>query len=1048
MSPSLAKNHPSYSSTSCLYTGPVPLLSGEALADETTLVEQLLEAAKPFDTMKASIQTRAQELVITMREGGSGSGVEAFLHEYGLNNKEGVAVMCLAEALLRIPDAKTADKLIQNTFSDSDWEKHLGQSDSLFVNASSWGLMLTGKVVNMGGLSGEKPAGLVKGLINKCGEPVIRESLKRAMHIIGTQFVMGEDIADATGRAGSWEKKGYRFSYDILGEGARNQQQADAYYNAYLQAIDVVGKGVRPTNNPHDMRGISVKLSGLHPRYHLLQEDRLVAELLPRLKTLVAKTMANHITLSIDAEEANRLDVGLAVFAEVFTDPDFKDYNGLGYVLQAYQKRAYTVVGTLAALARQTGKKMPLRLVKGAYWDSEIKYAQMNGLPGYPVFTRKEHTDVSYLACAARIFEHDDAFYPQFATHNALTVASIMALAKGRAFEFQRLHGMGEKLHAQVVNEIPCRIYAPVGKHEDLLAYLIRRLLENGANTSFVNLLMDKRKPIPEVLDDPLARTRLNQAQPNPRIPLPADLYGADRQNSQGVELGYRDAQAAWQVDLSRYANTVWLAKPMIVGSAAPSSRKDLFQPAELSRKVGMVEEATETQVKLAMDAAQRAFHGWNGLPVGERAGKLENMAVVLEENRAELIALLMREAGKTFYDAVAEVREAADFCRYYAARARESMTQATRLTGPTGEKNTLQLSGRGVFVCISPWNFPLAIFLGQVAAALVTGNTVVAKPADQTPLIAARAVDMLHEAGIPLDVIQLLPGNGKDVGEALVKHPHTAGVVFTGSTATARRINQTLAQKDGPIVPLIAETGGQNGMIIDSSALLEQACDDVLTSAFGSAGQRCSALRVLFVQEDVADKFLTLLTGAMQEIRVGNPEDLRFDLGPVIDKAAWERLRKHLAYLEEIGAKKVASVPLEHAENGHYFAPVAYEIKAISQLPGEVFGPVLHVIRFPASGLDQVVNAINSTGFGLTFGVQSRIDSTIQQVTKRVEAGNIYVNRSMIGATVGVQPFGGEGLSGTGPKAGGPHYLLRFVTERTVTVNTAAIGGNLELLL
>lgn len=1026
-----------------------PLPTGDALADETAVLKTLLAAAQPYSDAQADIQTRAQDLVITMREAGSGSGVEAFLHEYGLNNREGVAVMCLAEALLRIPDSKTADRLIQDTFSNSEWESHLGQSDSLFVNASSWGLMLTGKVVSMGSLGGQKPTSLVKGLVSKCGEPVIREALKRAMHIIGTQFVMGEDIKDAVERSAPLQKKGYGFSYDILGEGARNQQQADAYYEAYLEAIEIIGKGALETDDPHAMRGISVKLSGLHPRYSLLQEERLAEELLPRLKALVLKARAYHITVSIDAEEANRLDIGLAVFSRLLHDPELQGYDGFGYVLQAYQKRAFGVVDTLAALAKSSGHRIPLRLVKGAYWDSEIKYAQVNGLPGYPVFTRKEHTDVSYLACAAKIFNHYAAFYPQFATHNALTVASIMEIAGERRFEFQRLHGMGEKLHSQIVGQVPVRIYAPVGKHEDLLAYLIRRLLENGANTSFVNLLMDKRKPIPEVLEDPIAKTRANQALPNPRIPLPQDLYGEDRRNSQGVELGYRPDKDVWAAELARYAQASWLAKPMIAGSAAPAPRRELFQPADLSRRVGTVEEATDAQVALAMESARQAFKEWNAVPVNERAAKLEAAADALEESRSELVALLIREAGKTFADAVAEVREAADFCRYYAARARELMGKPERLTGPTGERNTLHYGGRGVFVCISPWNFPLAIFLGQVTAALVTGNTVVAKPADQTPLIAAQAVAILHEVGIPHDVLQLLPGSGRGVGEKLVAHPYTAGVVFTGSTATARRINRTLAANDGPIVPLIAETGGQNCMIIDSSALLEQAADDVFLSAFGSAGQRCSALRVLYVQEDVAEKFIRLLTGAMQQFTVGNPEDLQRDIGPVIDAAALGRLQDHVQYLDGIGTK-LAEVPIapEAQHNGHYFAPVAYEIDSIDQLKGEVFGPVLHIIRYAEKDLEKVIDAINSTGFGLTFGIQSRIDSTTQRVIGSIEVGNTYVNRSMIGATVGVQPFGGEGLSGTGPKAGGPHYLLRFITERTQTVNTAAIGGNLELLL
>lgn len=1021
-------------------------ISAIALTDEVALLNTLIEAAKPFEEAQTAIQARAQKLVLKMREESSGSGVEAFLYEYGLNNKEGVAVMCLAEALLRIPDKQTTDKLIADKFYDADWDKHVGHSDSLFVNASSWGLMLTGRVVNMGLIEEKAPSSLLKKLVSKCGEPVIREALKRAMHIIGTQFVLGEDIDDAKANAAKHEKCGYTLSFDILGEGARNQQQADTYYAAYLQAIEHVGKDAKREEDLHQARGISIKLSGLHPRYHLLKEARLREELLPRVKELVRRARDNHLTISIDAEEANRLDINLTLFTALFSDPEFLGYEGLGYVLQAYQKRAFFVLDYLAELSRNAGKKIPLRLVKGAYWDSEIKHAQIMGLEGYPVFTRKAHTDVSYLACIRKIFDYYDAFIPQFATHNAHTVASVMEMAQGRRCEFQRLHGMGEKLYKQLVGDIPVRIYAPVGRHEDLLAYLIRRLLENGANTSFVNMLMNKKIPVESIIEDPIRHTRKHHAAPSPKIPLPQRLYGRDRRNSKGFDLGYLGQKERLETELAKFANTEWGAAPMLVHTPEQGTLRDIMQPACLSRKVGVVEEGSATHADAAMESAQEVFSSWNSTSVEKRAQIIEAVADIFEENRYEFYALCQREAGKSLPDAIAEVREAADFCRYYAARACELMGNKKQFAGPTGERNTMQLSGRGVFVCISPWNFPLAIFAGQIAAALITGNCVVAKPADQTPLIAAFAARLMHEAGVPKAVLQLVPGSGRVVGEALVKHRYVAGVVFTGSSVTARAINQNLARKKGPIVPLIAETGGQNCMIIDSSALLEQAVDDVVVSAFGSSGQRCSALRVVYVQQDIADKFLDLLAGAMGEYAVGNPEDISNDFGPVIDAPALDRLTKHIAYLEDKGASLIAAGMA--GENGYYFAPHAFEIRSMDILYQEVFGPVLHIIRWRANQLDKVIAEINGTGYGLTFGIQSRIETMIDYVKERIHAGNIYINRSMIGATVGVQPFGGEGLSGTGPKAGGPNYLLRFVHERTVTVNTAAIGGNLELLV
>lgn len=992
----------------------IPPIPG-ALEDEGVVVQRLLDAVQPAVNAMPRIMERARILAQRTRETGAGGGIEAFLQEYGLGTREGVAVMCLAEALLRIPDPATADRLIADTFRETEWDSHLGHSDSLFVNASTWGLILTGKVMNLGA---EKPSSLLRGLARRYGEPVIREALRKAMRIVGGQFVMGETIEDAVKNAATLEKRGCTLSFDMLGEGARNQRQADAYFDAYRHAIEVLGR-----NAPHNVelaqrRGISVKLSGLHPRYHLTQEARLHGDLLPRLKTLVRMARDNHLTLSIDAEEANRLDINLRLFAALCADPELKGYDGLGYVLQAYQKRAYAVIDRLAELASERGCTMPVRLVKGAYWDSEIKSAQVLGLESYPVFTRKEHTDVSYLACAAKLLEHGDTFFPQFATHNAHTAAAVMELAAGRPFELQRLHGMGEALYKQLEGQVPVRIYAPVGRHEDLLAYLIRRLLENGANTSFVHALADKQLPLEALVADPIVRARLHNGSSAPHIPLPGQLYGADRHNSQGFDLGYAEHKERLESALARFDGQAWPMPPV----------------------------SDARQVDNAMEKAQAAFDGWNTTPVTQRAILLEAVADALEANREEAYALCLHEASKILPDAIAEVREAADFCRYYAARSRDLMAGDTLLPGPTGERNTLQLSGRGVFVCISPWNFPLAIFVGQVAAALVTGNCVVAKPADQTPRISAFAVKLMHKAGIPEAVLQLLYGNGRELGEALVAHPHTAGVVFTGSTATARAIYRNLAGKTGPIVPLIAETGGQNCMVIDSSALLEQAVDDVIVSAFGSSGQRCSALRVLYVQEEVADKFLALLSGAMQEYRLGEPLRLDTDFGPVIDATALERLQQHVTDLEKQGAKRVAAIPFPSGLEGFYFAPCAFEIPNIHILRGEVFGPVLHVVRWKSTELDKVIAEVNSTGYGLTFGIQSRIKSTIDSI-RGVRAGNIYVNRSMIGAVVGVQPFGGEGLSGTGPKAGGPHYLSRFVLERTLSVNTAAIGGNVELL-
>lgn len=987
--------------------------------DEGEALRTLFAQLPHMDLLEAEIMQQARHWTHTIRSEGPGHGVEAFLSSYGLNTEEGVALMCLAEALLRIPDAATADALIRDTFEDRNWQDYTHDQPSWLVGLSSWGLLLTGKVVDFGR---DGPGPVLRRLVGKMGDPIIRQALKKAMRLIGGQFVLGETVEEAVAASDDYIARGYRFSYDILGEGARSDAQAQNYVRSYLAGIERIGREVSPGTPLFEAPGISIKLSALHARYQLIKRDRVMGELLPRLREIALAAKEAGVAIAIDAEEATRLDIEMMVFEALMADPEFAGWNGLGFVAQAYQKRGYYLIDWLAAQAREHQRIIPLRLVKGAYWDSEIKWSQAQGLAGYPVFTRKEYTDVSYLACADKILQARDAFYPQFATHNARTIASITALGRRYgwergSFEFQRLHGMGEALHDLLVADgIASRIYAPVGAHKDLLAYLIRRLLENGANSSFVHLLMDESKSPEEILADPLVRAKLYAAQHVSPLPLPAGIYGEARRNSQGMDLG--NYAALQQI---RSGIAAFLGRPM--ADMPAHSDAEVFQ---------------------AIEKAHRSYEGWAGLGVAARAAIMEGAAGLFEEHRYELMALLCKEAGKNLPDAIAEVREAVDFCRYYAAEARKDFLPRN-LTGPAGESNQLSLHPRGVFACISPWNFPLAIFTGQVVAALVTGNAVVAKPAGQTPRIAARAVALLHEAGVPRDVLQMVVGPGGRIGAQLTQSPHIAGVVFTGSQATAQHIGRSLAARTGPIVPLIAETGGQNAMVVDSSALLEQAVDDIMLSAFGSAGQRCSALRVLFVQEEIADELLELLAGAMQELRLGAGHEAATDIGPVIDEEAQSALLDHIEKMKH-SARLIATTPLPD-KVGHFVAPHTFELRNISQLTHEVFGPVLHVLRFKSGELAQVADEINSSGYGLTFGIHSRIESHVQLLAARVRAGNIYVNRSMIGATVGVQPFGGEGLSGTGPKAGGPHYLLRFVTERTLTVNTAAIGGNVTLL-
>ena len=888
-------------------------------------------------------------------------------------------------------------------------------------------------------------------LIARSGEPVVRQAVLAAMRILGRQFVMGRTIGEALERARGAEKQGYRHSYDMLGEAARTAADAERYHTAYTAAIAAIGKaaGGRAVE---EAPGISVKLSALHPRYEIAQRERVMQELLPRLADLAGKARDAGIGFTIDAEEADRLDLSLDLIEALAGMPALAAWNGLGLAVQAYQKRAPAIIDWLADLAARTKHRLMVRLVKGAYWDSEIKRAQERGLAGYPVYTRKVATDVSYLACAALLFAGGASFFPQFATHNAHTLAAVLERAGARRdWEFQRLHGMGEALYEALVGpggiDRPCRVYAPVGSHEDLLAYLVRRLLENGANASFVNRIVDEQQPIAAIIADPIVELARLKAKPHPHIPLPRDLYRPERANSAGIDLADRQALSELRDGLAAALATPAMAAPVVGGAEVAGSSEPVFDPSDRRREIGSVVSADAATLEAALVAASRAALAWDRTPAAERAAILDRAADLYERDRYALMALIIREGGRTIPAALSEVREATDYLRYYAVRARADFAEPLALPGPTGERNRIALHGRGVFACISPWNFPLAIFTGQIAAALAAGNAVIAKPAEQTPLTAAAAIRHLLAAGIPADALHLLPGSGETVGGALTADPRIAGVAFTGSTDTARAINLALAKRRGPIVPLIAETGGQNAMIVDSSALPEQVVADVLTSAFDSAGQRCSALRLLYVQDDIAPRLLPLLAGAMAELTIGDPALLATDVGPVIDEAAREALDRHAVRMAREG-RLLYQCPLPAGtEHGTFFAPRAFEIDSTRRLTGEVFGPILHVVRWSADRLDSVLDEIAATGFALTLGIHSRIDSTVRYILDRLGVGNAYVNRNMIGAVVGVQPFGGERLSGTGPKAGGPRYLYRFATERTVSIDTTAAGGNATLL-
>ena len=1027
-------------------------IAAKLFADETATVRALAADAALSADDQRRVAELARQLVAAVRAGRrQQGGIDAFMQEYSLSSEEGVVLMCLAEALLRIPDPETADRLIADKVGGKNWESHLGQSESLFVNASAWGLMLTGRFVDLGKLARSDVGGYLKKLVTRSGEPIIRNAMKQAMRIMGKQFVLGRTIDEALSIAAPLEKEGYRFSYDMLGEAAFTMEDADRYLASYRDALKTVGAKTKG-DDIFARASISVKLSALHPRYEEKQEARVMAELLPRVADLALEAKALNVGLTVDAEEVNRLDLSLELFGRLCEDPRLKGWNGLGLAVQAYSKRAKPVLEWLARVAEQTGRVLPVRLVKGAYWDTEIKRSQEQGFEAYPLFTRKVSTDVSYMACAKYLLSRRDVFYPQFATHNAHSLAAISVMAgNDRRFEFQRLHGMGQALYEQVVGKDkmnqPCRIYAPVGSHEDLLAYLVRRLLENGANTSFVNRLADDEAPIAEIIADPVVEVSKLAEIPHPKIPLPRNIFPG-RDNSKGLALwddGTRDKLVSGMRDA--------LAKPfeahaLVDGKAETGGpMRRITSPTDRSVVVGTVWEADEAAVTRAMDAAAAAKMDWDLLRGNARAAMLDKAADLYEAHYPRFTALLVREAGKTLDNAIADIREAVDFLRYYAQQARADFESPVMLPGPTGERNEMSLHGRGVFACIAPWNFPLAIFTGQIAAALAAGNTVVSKPAEQTPLVAAEAVRLLHQAGIPQAVLQLLPGDGARIGKVMLAHPALSGVAFTGSNETAAIINRSLAARDGAIPALIAETGGMNAMIVDSSALPEQAVRDVLASAFDSAGQRCSAARLLFVQEDVANRVITMLKGAMAELKVGDPMDYATDVGPVIDEDARAALEAHKARMAS-EARTIFDLPLPaDCAKGTFVAPVAYELSSIKALKREVFGPVLHVVRFAGDRIGDVCASLNATGFGLTLGVHTRIEQTAAEVRRLVRVGNIYVNRNQIGAVVGAQPFGGEGLSGTGPKAGGPHYLTRFATERVCSTDTTASGGNAALM-
>lgn len=1029
------------------------------LVDENQYVQALLDSMDFTDEQLDTQKEKVSELITNIRkEADGGNGIDNFLQEYSLDTEEGIILMCLAEALLRIPDAETADALIEDKLSDAAWDKHLSKSDSLFVNASTWGLMLSGKLTGLGKDSEEKPSTLLGRMVDRLGEPVIRAAMYQAMKIMGKQFVLGRNINEALKAGDKNRVKGYTHSFDMLGEAALTSDDAKRYHKSYYDAITAIGSKTYCENAPRP--GISIKLSALHPRYEESQRDRVLTELYDSVVELIKHARELNIQLTIDAEEMDRLELSLHLFQKLYHSDAAKGWGNLGLVVQAYSTRALPVLHWLNHLAAETGTRIPVRLVKGAYWDSEIKLCQQMGLDSYPVFTRKVNTDVSYLACANYLLSKaQNNIFPQFATHNAQTASTILHFVEkyqNRNFEFQRLHGMGHELYDEVLkqekalgNPTYARIYAPVGAHKDLLPYLVRRLLENGANTSFVHKLVDPETPVESLAAHPVREVTQNKSFYNTAIAKPTDIF-AERPNSKGTNLHIEGQRERFITTVNSFTDRTYHIGSLINGKLHKVEEKqDIVSPYNHKQVIGSVSFANTDTAKLALAEARKAYPAWNKVSIKKRAEILNKIADLYEEHQHELISLCVREAGKVFQDGIDEIREAVDFCRYYADQAEKNWGKPLELIGPTGETNELQISGRGVFFCISPWNFPLAIFTGQIVAALVTGNTVIAKPAESTNIIAYRAVELMHEAGVPQNVLQLVCGLGNVVGQTLIEDDGVSGVCFTGSTETAKHLNRTLAAQEGAIIPFIAETGGQNAMIVDSTSLPEQVVTDVVHSAFMSAGQRCSALRVLYLQNEIADKVIELLKGAMQELIVSNPEHYKTDIGSVIDAKAQSGLMEHLEKITKVGKliHQVKPIGVD-TDNATFVPPTAIEIDSISQLEKEQFGPILHIIRFERKNLPQVIADINSTGYGLTFGIHSRNETFYNNIAKHIDAGNIYINRNQIGAVVGVNPFGGHGLSGTGPKAGGPHYLMRFINEKTISNNITAIGGNASLLV
>ncbi len=1020
-------------------------------AEENDHVANTLMGLPVNQVLRGKILKTAHEIVTKSREMTAERGsLDAFMQEFGLSNQEGVALMCMAEALLRIPNTETQSELIAEKLASGNWSDHRGGSADMFVNAGVWALMLTGGVIKLDAKDKQDVAGWARSALTRLSEPVIRKATMQAMRIMGHQFVFGRTIKEALKQRAKQDADSRLFSFDMLGEGARTAADAERYMELYRQVIQKVGASLGDESTDIAARSsVSIKLSALHPRYEAVKKNRVINELLPRVKELASLAKSQHMQLTIDAEEADRLDISLDIFETLARDPELRGWEGLGLVIQAYQKRGPALVEWLIELSKDTTRRFPIRLVKGAYWDSEIKHAQELGFRDYPVWTRKANTDLCYLVCAHKMLAAPTAFYPQFATHNAQSMAAVAAMGKGVEMEFQRLHGMGDLLYkaaAKVIGKMPrTRIYAPVGAHEDLLPYLVRRLLENGANSSFVNRFMDARVPVTDVVSDPLEVVGAMTRKRHGGIPTPAELYG-DRKNSAGVDLANPlEAQNLLKA-LAEQSTNSYQAPSIVCGKACGGEEIQVLCPSNTAVEVGITRHAKPEDIDRALDAAAVSQKAWDTLGGEKRAQILERLADLIEEHRVSLLDLLAREAGRTIVDGISEVREAADFCRYYAQQARCKFAQPQSLTSPTGESNQLSLHGKGVFFCISPWNFPLAIFTGQITAALAAGNAVIAKPADPTPLVAAYTIRLMHQAGVPSDVLHLLIGRGSKLGAAVVSDERIIGVALTGSTTTAQTINRALAAKTGPINTLIAETGGQNVMIVDSSALPEQVTDDVMTSAFSSAGQRCSALRVLYLQDSIADKVINMLKGALAERKIGDPLDLATDIGPVINTTSRAGLQKHIERMQNEASLIAKGEIPDGLDKGSFLAPYIFEIPALASLREEEFGPVLHVIRYAHGDIEKIMQDIGHTGFGLTCGVHSRIEGQWLDLFRKNNVGNTYVNRNMIGAVVGVQPFGGMGLSGTGPKAGGPHYMLRFANEKVLTINTAAIGGNTEL--